>query len=621
MDDVRESRRLVRIYSWDVEERIPPQSDAHQLGKALIEDRGDHETLTAPWRKFFENQELNQDDRDPLMEAISVESTKLREKWLIFRNNCPKEDRLDLSKSEPTTEGVFDMVNEMMVSWGAKREKGRRGRAIKLFHNFCCKLDSHSSLMKLLPEGNVYVSVFSGTLGAIIKASVNHEAIAEGLASSLCQISEHIIRCKAKLELFKTKAMLELVVDLYAHVFLYLSSVMDWIMEKRHRRLLDSFNENFSKRFSNEVSNISHKAEEIRRRAEIGSWAETRSIRLDVEEVKRDVRLGLEGTARNLAERRYFEDQMIREAQEAQEYREQSRIMWAQLSGFVKNMLAAGAMESIQGNKTVYIPLQLSLVEPRIMDVSTTESRWTSYTVSLNSKGLEDFFHRDRLRFMVEHTEPVMINQDTLLSLSEWSASVTRRVLWLKGPDIEAEEIDNPLSMLAAKIIDMAQRSGVPVISYFCEIRRNEPLRPGNTKEVQATLSLLYALIRQLVELLLPEFDAASDLSESRFDRLDGTLKSWEHAIALLRDLIHLGPDPVFCVVDGFHWLDDPSSYWHLKALLEVLLGGKLKVLFTTAGRAACLDDAISCSDIVEVEVDGYDCENTELDAQFIVNR
>lgn len=63
MDDVRESRRLVRIYSWDVEERIPPESDARPLGQTLIEDRGEYETLTAPWRKFFNPQELSKDNK------------------------------------------------------------------------------------------------------------------------------------------------------------------------------------------------------------------------------------------------------------------------------------------------------------------------------------------------------------------------------------------------------------------------------------------------------------------------------------------------------------------------------------------------------------------------------
>lgn len=199
---------------------------------------------------------------------------------------------------------------------------------------------------------------------------MNHEAIAEDLASSLCQISEHIIWCQAELELFHTNFMLELIVDLYAHIFLFLGSIMDWIMEKRYRRMLDSFNENFNKRFSGELGNIIHKAETLRRRAEYSSRAELRSMRLDLEELRRDFRVGLEGNARHLAERHHFEEQMIREALEAQKDREQSRVRWTQLSGFVKHMLETGAMESIHANQTVYIPIQLNqVIEPGIEGV------------------------------------------------------------------------------------------------------------------------------------------------------------------------------------------------------------------------------------------------------------
>jgi hypothetical protein len=88
---------------------------------------------------------------------------------VIFQNNCPAEERVDLQNSEPTVEGVADMVNEMMKAWQVKREKGRRGKAISLFQKFCSSLNSHSSLIKILPEGNQYVSIFTGTLNAVIK--------------------------------------------------------------------------------------------------------------------------------------------------------------------------------------------------------------------------------------------------------------------------------------------------------------------------------------------------------------------------------------------------------------------------------------------------------------------
>lgn len=51
----RESRTLVRVYSFKVEERLPPEADAHLLGHVLREEEdGDPESIVRPWRKFFE---------------------------------------------------------------------------------------------------------------------------------------------------------------------------------------------------------------------------------------------------------------------------------------------------------------------------------------------------------------------------------------------------------------------------------------------------------------------------------------------------------------------------------------------------------------------------------------
>lgn len=88
---------------------------------------------------------------------------------MVFYNKFPKEELLDLRSFEPTIKGVTAMINAVIVRWQDKRKKGRSGKAMTFFHKFCDTLDSHSSLIKLLPDGNEYVSVFTGALNAIIK--------------------------------------------------------------------------------------------------------------------------------------------------------------------------------------------------------------------------------------------------------------------------------------------------------------------------------------------------------------------------------------------------------------------------------------------------------------------
>lgn len=160
--------------------------------------------------------------------------------------------------------------------------------------------------------------------------------------------------------------------------------------------------------------------------------------------------------------------------------------------------------------------------------------------------------------------------------------------MWLEGPAIEVDDTENPLTSLAAKFIDLVVMNKLPVISYFCEIPQT--VDSNVTREAKGTVSLLYALLRQVVELLLPRLETALDLSEERFLGLDGTLDTWPEALGVFRDLVmSLAPGTVYCVVDGLHWLDDKTTDLALAQLVECLRGGTLKVLFTTSGRSGCL--------------------------------
>lgn len=63
-DVVRESRNLVRVYSFTAEERLPPGTDAHVLGRVLHEEEDENsETIARPWRRFFEPWEPADDER------------------------------------------------------------------------------------------------------------------------------------------------------------------------------------------------------------------------------------------------------------------------------------------------------------------------------------------------------------------------------------------------------------------------------------------------------------------------------------------------------------------------------------------------------------------------------
>ncbi|KAM7184346.1 phytanoyl-coa dioxygenase [Rhypophila sp. PSN 637] len=640
IQDARESRRLVKTYSWEVAERLPNGSDSRSniLSQVLHDSAGepDPKSLASPWRKFFEPADFSVVSSSPATRIVAVEAAKLREKWVLFRRSCSKDDTLDLESFDPTVESVFDLITNLNTAVQAKRKTGLSGKITSTFHKFCDKLDSHSHLLKILPEGNEYVSIFAGTLNAIISASVNHERVAEGLATALVAISENVAECQAELQLFQTEAMIEKVGDLYAHVFIFLSSYMDWMMRKRATRLLDSFNENLFRKFELDIQKINERSAAIRNLVAQSSRAELRETRLHVESLARDFRVGQEGEARHRAEMEYFAARIERELamtrQERRQLEEEGRQV-KELSAQLTRLLQERAMEWVEDERAVRtkalggsspLPIRLAVKRsPRpsaqMVYMTGPLSQWTSDDVSLNSAHLEDFFYRDRVR---------LPNADDWLSagiatapseliqrLAEWTsspargqASSTSNILWIDGPPIEADDLHNEISLLAATVVSMADRSSVPVMSYFSELRRREVLRPGvESQEMQGFLAMIYSLLRQMIESLMPVIEVDSgeaDFSVDRFATLDGTTKTWDEVVEVFKDLVPLCPSRMFVVIDGMHWVDGRDTEIYIERLVDLLRenGSKFKVLFTTSGRVPTLRKLITPEEALLVE-------------------
>lgn len=54
MELEHEHRQIVRAYSFEVEERLPPGNDAHVLAQVLSHSEASLDAVTEPWRALFE---------------------------------------------------------------------------------------------------------------------------------------------------------------------------------------------------------------------------------------------------------------------------------------------------------------------------------------------------------------------------------------------------------------------------------------------------------------------------------------------------------------------------------------------------------------------------------------
>lgn len=229
--------------------------------------------------------------------------------------------------------------------------------------------------------------------------------------------------------------------------------------------------------------------------------------------------------------------------------------------------------------------------------------RWTFDEVIANSCCLEDFFSRNRILSSSEVVKPARVNKQTLVRLLLWSrASSPSQTLWIKGPYTVTRDLENHTTRIGLKLVNLAHehRPNFPMISFFCRLNPAKTLQLNETAEMGALTAILYALIRQILEILPLPFEKDIDLTESRFQRLDGTKRAWKDALLILEDLVGHITQPVFCILDGLQWLEHISTRKPLRKLLEVLRHNYLHVLYITTGSSASLGDVISKDETLE---------------------
>ncbi|KAJ4290404.1 hypothetical protein N0V90_010620 [Kalmusia sp. IMI 367209] len=602
--DTKDPKKIVRVYSFEAQDRFPPESNVRTLGRVLTDQEPSLEDILEPWRKFYEPWEAPDIESNPITKVLAVEAEKLRQQWLQFRKQNLKEDQLEVNQYEPTIEGVFNMVADVEKTWQAKRERGKRGKAMMYFHRLCRTLDSHSNILEVVPKGNEYVSIFAGTITTIIKASANHENIAEELSQALSMISEHVADCETEMELFKTEEMQRAIADLYAHIFLFLNDTLVWYTKKRRRRLLDSMNEKFLQEFELEIDNIIRKSERIKRKASQMAMAEQRVTRLTMEETNKDLRLGLEGILRENAETKYyaqqFSDQFERQRREQQQERNNNALLYQNLI----KLLTDAAQSNRESISSLSLEGEASGKRRSFVGgLAIEDAALGRDQLLLDSAILEDFFHRDRVCLVPDFFDDTTVPPEAIANLAEWTKELTSTpVLCVSSHEFSGDELNSPTTLLAAKFIDFASVSHVPVASYFCELRRKEKLYGDNSPETQGLISLGYSLLRQMIELVPMEFESSKDFSKDRFEELDGTLRTWSSFKELFRDTQSVLLTRLYCVIDGLQWLDDSGTSRYLAEFVEILRHEKLKVLFTTSGPSRCLLECLSRDELVLLE-------------------
>jgi hypothetical protein len=232
------------------------------------------------------------------------------------------------------------------------------------------------------------------------------------------------------------------------------------------------------------------------------------------------------------------------------------------------------------------------------------------------SKGLQDFFNNDQQVLDLDPDVRLLADADTVFALAEWTKHVKSQVI-----AVACLLTPCHTSLISASCVSLARQNKIPIISNFCSLPQHEP-RGESAAAGQGLVALAYSLIRHVIEISPPVLDCDStcDLSPDRFRKFDGTLASWKDVLSVIDTLLCFAPPVLFCVIDGLHLLEDPSTQSYITSLVHTLVTHTkrwgsatattpnmnpqrllLKVLFTTAGPPTSLVSEMPADQLIYV--------------------
>ncbi|KAL3426802.1 phytanoyl- dioxygenase family protein [Phlyctema vagabunda] len=528
---------------------------------------------------------------------------------------------------EPTMNDILEAAEQARNEWTDKKRITINGTNAQVYlQKFTSTLNGHQFFFELLPTQSQYCSIFYGAIKTLIKASINHVKIAEGLTKALAEISTDIALASAEAEIVNTSQMCATIGQYYSSVFLFLKDAMGWFQSKWYSKIRNAFNEHFYDDFTNQIAAIKDCSSQISRIMKIGNAAETRDIRLVLE----DIRVGLEDRERQMAEAAYRQEQQrLQIERQAAELKELMSSEFKKLAGqemmqLLKKMINSKDTEDDEKvvKSTRQITTRLTTIEDDLLSSPATfakprnlkDATYNIQNVLNWSSRLDDFIGPPRDLIDILNSSDCFAEISISNGLNHWTTSADCEMLWIEG--LYETIYPSSTSTLAAAIVSAGHEvsAQMPIISYFC----SDPENPSDdnrsldlTSDDRAEallIDLTYTIIRKLLHWLPARLKTTLDLSSEYFSLLDGTMDTWQESFKLLSGLLKLAPALCLIVIDGIEHLDNTTAEVELRQLLRLLQNTYLecldfqlvepkneknkifKVLFTTAGSSEALN-------------------------------
>lgn len=93
--------------------------------------------------------------------------------WSEFHDKLPSGEKARFEDRAPTFDDVVEVMTQVQARWDKERKRGGFGAIRDRYRRCCRSIKSHETMLKILPDGNEYVCIFSGVLKSIVQVSVS----------------------------------------------------------------------------------------------------------------------------------------------------------------------------------------------------------------------------------------------------------------------------------------------------------------------------------------------------------------------------------------------------------------------------------------------------------------
>ncbi|KAI1078710.1 hypothetical protein F5B20DRAFT_547012 [Whalleya microplaca] len=552
---------IVRRYSDEIAGAIPENVLERSVAayEAALQVDENKPTVWRHWLRF------DTPEPDPVVASLQVEAKEAADLWRRL-----KLDIGDLGPSGdqvPTVETLWAAVHQARVQWDEKSEKGF-GRAKTHFFSFLETMEAHKYLFSIIPNGDKYTSLVTGVITSIVKASVNHEAIAEGFSRALQGISRDLNFVRRGTRMCNTSEMKGHVVLLYREVFTFLSYTMKWYSSSWNRFKKAFDNRFYDKHVEGRVKSIQGLVQRVRDEMKLASDGL-------VQNIHSEQRAGFIETRSRIEE---LDDKLDRFV----------RMIGQQMS---KTMMA-NAQHELSDSAQKHISMENIDGTVRIMGTDSDRNEITAMRrrqdieqlktllAPFSQNGVEEMFQDS-----VSSRMPLIPNEVSV-DIQQWAKSRDSSLLWVEGP--AHGSFEDAISSIGARIWAISEEAGIACIGFFAKPKYAFESQGGSIKDA-SIVSMLYSLIMQLINIAQNAFEPFDSLTGDKLQRLDGTMQSIPTALEILKACLSSIEPGLICILCGFELVDCRENLTTLIEVIELLRDQsaerRVKVLVLSCGN------------------------------------